>query len=71
MAQTSKAIREAYNAKTYRTFSFRVRKNSDLCEKLENVIATKHESLNHIINQKLAEHYDVPMPEARQEKAPD
>jgi len=64
MAQTSKAKRAEYDAKTYRTFSFRVRKKSELCEKLENVVSSKHGSLNHIINEKLAEHYDVPMPEA-------
>jgi predicted HicB family RNase H-like nuclease len=64
MAQTSKAIREAYNTKTYRSFTFRVRKNSELCERMEKTVATPGASLNYLIAKLLAEHYNVPLPEA-------
>jgi len=63
MAQTAKAIREAYNAKTYRNFTYRVRRNSELCEKIEQTIGTKGASMNHIITKALADFYDVPIPE--------
>jgi hypothetical protein len=62
MAQTSKAKREAYNAKTYRQFGWRVRRNSELCEAIEQTLATKDVSLNHIITQQLAKFYGVPIP---------
>ena len=63
MAQTRKAIREAYNAKAYRDFKWRVRRNSDLCAEIEKTLATKGASLNHIMTKLLAEHYGVSMPE--------
>jgi len=63
MAQTKKAIREAYNAKTYRKFGLRVRRDSDLCKCLEQTMRTKDASLNQIITSLLAVHYGVPMPE--------
>ena len=63
MAQTAKAIRRAYDAKTYRRFNWRVRKNSELCEKIEQAIAAKGISLNHIITKQLADFFKVPMPE--------
>ena len=62
MAQTAKAIREAYNAKAYRKFNWRVRRNSELCEAIEQAIAAKGVSLNHIITKQLAQYFDVPMP---------
>ena len=65
MAQTNKAIREAYNAKTYRQFGFRVRRNSELCTAMEATANAKDgRSLNFIITKLLAEHYGVPVPEA-------
>jgi len=64
MAQTSKAKREAYNAKTYKKYAFRVRRKSELYEKLEQAISKPGVSLNHIVNGLLAENYGVPMPEA-------
>jgi len=63
MAQTSKAIREAYNARTYRQFKLRVRKNTDLCEAIEASLATKNASLNYLVTKLLAEYYGVAMPE--------
>ena len=64
MAQTSKAKREAYNAKTYKKYAFRVRRKSELYEKLEQAASNKQSSVNWIVCKLLSDHYGVPMPEA-------
>jgi len=63
MAQTSKAIRDAYDSRTYKQIKVRVRRNSELCEAIEKTMDTKGASLNFIITKLLAAHYGVPMPE--------
>ena len=62
MAQTKQSIRDAYNAKTYRQFKFKVRKGSTLYDKLDDFISTKGTSLNFLVCKLLAEHFDVPPP---------
>jgi hypothetical protein len=64
MAQTSKTIRKAYDTKTYRQYGWRVRRNSELCEKLEDFKLTQGASLNWLVNSLLAKHFEVPMPDA-------
>jgi len=66
MAQTKKEIREAYNARTYREFRLRVRRNSELCARIEATAQTKGVSLNHTITELLSAHYGVPMPDPQQ-----
>lgn len=69
MAQTKKAIREAYDAKTYKKFTFRVRRGSELCAAMEATAAAKNgASLNFLTQKLLAEYYGVPMPEAWREQ---
>jgi predicted DNA-binding protein with PD1-like motif len=55
MAQTAKHIREAYNAKTYRPFTFRIRRDSDLFPKLE--AAAEKKELNALVTKLLTAHY--------------
>jgi predicted HicB family RNase H-like nuclease len=64
MAQTNKKIRDAYNAKTYKQYAFRVRRKSELYEKLEEAASNKQASVNWIVCKLLSDYYEVPMPEA-------
>ena len=68
MAQTKKEIRAAYNAKTYRQFNLRVRKDSELCACMEQTMQSEGESLNHIVVKLLSKHYGISMPEPADSK---
>jgi predicted HicB family RNase H-like nuclease len=63
MAQTKKANRKEYDTRTYKQYNFKVRRKSELYEKIEAAKDVKGVSLNYIITQQMAKYFDCPMPE--------
>lgn len=56
MAQTSKAIRKAYDQKTYKQFNIRIRRDSDLLRWLEDYKNGGNE-VNALVVELLSKHF--------------
>ena len=60
--KTSTESKRKYNKSAYSTHLYAYRKNSEFGECVEEFKARKGTSLNFLITQLLAEHWDVPVP---------
>jgi hypothetical protein len=60
--EASTISKRRYNKKAYATHLYSYRKNSEFGRKLGEFKSTKGTSLNFLITQLLAEHWDVPVP---------
>ena len=62
MGKTSTESKRKYNESAYATHLYSYRKNSDFGERVRELKAQKGTSLNKLITQLLAKHWNVPEP---------
>ena len=61
MHNDSKRVQK-YNSDTYKHFTFRVRSDTPLADKLEEYLADGEYSINFLITKLLCEHFEVKLP---------
>ena len=69
--KTSQASKDKYNQKIYKQYIVRVRKNTDLYNKIERFNSKKGTSLNYVITKLLCGFFNVEYPASYNEQPPD
>ena len=59
MGKTSTKLKDKYNEYTYARYTIRIKKDSELYEKIEEFMSKKGTSLNYVVIQKLSEFFEV------------
>lgn len=59
MGKTSTKSRDKYNERVYARYTVRIRKDTELYEKVEQFMAKSGTSLNHVVNKLLSDFFSL------------